>query len=119
VRGEVRCDKSLSVRGELQTAAGVRAAHGIHCVGAVDCGTHLEAGWGIKAGGDLRAGGAIRSGEGIEAEGEVHAGPGYGVFAGLVVQREEWETSARVTARARPEGLVSGCWAGAGVIAAG
>ena len=37
---------------------------------------------------------------------------GYGVFAGLDVQKETWESSARVCAPHRPESLLSGWWAG-------
>ena len=40
------------------------------------------------------------------------AGIGYGVFAGLDVQMEAWESSARVSAPEKPEGLMSGWWAG-------
>ena len=40
------------------------------------------------------------------------AGDGYGVFAGLDVQVDAWESSARVSAPEKPEGLMSGWWAG-------
>jgi hypothetical protein len=73
---------------------------------------HLEAGWGIKAGGAIQARGAIRSGESLSAFGTIRAGAGYGVFAGLNVQVEDWDTSARVCASEKPEGLMSGWWAG-------
>ena len=46
------------------------------------------------------------------AGGEICAGPGYGVFAGLHVQQETWEASAQVWSRERPEGLRSGVWLG-------
>jgi hypothetical protein len=106
--------KALSVRGDVRTAGSLRAGQGLICDGAIACGLHLDAGWGVKAGGDIVAAGAIRAGEGLEAGGAIRAGDGYGVFAGLCVQRGEWETSARVVARARPAGLTSGCWSGAG-----
>jgi hypothetical protein len=73
---------------------------------------HLEAGWGIKAGGVIAAAGAIRAGESLAAGEAIRAGTGYGVFAGLDVQMEAWEASARVSAPQRPEGLMSGWWAG-------
>ena len=60
------------------------------------------------------AAGAIRVGESLASDGEIRAGAGYGVFAGLCVQREAWESSARVSARARPEQLMSGWWVGGG-----
>ena len=53
---------------------------------------------------------ARHAGEGIRA------GQGYGVFAGLDVQVEAWESSARVSAPEKPEGLMSGWWAGPGVV---
>jgi len=73
---------------------------------------HLEAGWGIKAGGVIAAAGAIRAGESLAAGEAIRAGAGYGVFAGLDVQMVAWEASARVSAPQRPEGLMSGWWAG-------
>ena len=75
---------------------------------------HLEAGWGMRCEGDIRARGAIRAGESLMARGEIRAGPGYGVFAGLCVQRDTWDISARVNASARPDALMSGWWAGEG-----
>jgi len=73
----------------------------------------LEAGWGIKAGGAIQARGAIRAGESLSAFETIRAGAGYGVFAGLNVQMEDWESSARVCASQKPESLMSGWWAGA------
>ena len=49
---------------------------------------------------------------GLAAGEAIRAGTGYGVFAGLDVQMEAWEASARVSAPQRPEGLMSGWWAG-------
>lgn len=105
--------KALSVRGSVRTGGVLRTAQGLICDAGADCGGHLEAGSGIKCGGDITAGGAIRAGESIEADGEILPGLGYGVFAGLCVQQDEWDSSARVTARRRPARLMSGFWTGA------
>jgi cytoskeletal protein CcmA (bactofilin family) len=108
--------KALSVRGKVQTSGYLRIWQGLICDASADCGGHLDAGWGIKSGGEVVAAGAIRAGESIEANGEIRAGTGYGVFAGLCVQSEDWDTSARVTARTRPASLMSGFWTGTGAM---
>lgn len=59
----------------------------------------------------VEAQGCIRAGERLRTEGEIRAGCGYGVFAGLSVPRDAWACSSRVSARAKPEGLTSGWWA--------
>ena len=74
---------------------------------------HLGAGWGIKAGGAIQARGSIRSGESLSSFDTIRAGDGYGIFAGLHVQTQSWESSAQVCASEKPEGLMSGWWAGA------
>ena len=110
--GPVECGKGLRVGGHLTGEAGLRAGQGIVVGGAITGGAHLEAGWGIKAGECIHAQGAIKAGESLCAGGEICAGPGYGVFAGLHVQQETWEASAQVWSRERPEGLRSGVWLG-------
>ena len=62
----------------------------------------------------IGAEGAIRAGESLTAREAIRAGTGYGVFAGLDVQMQAWESSARVSAPQRPDGLMSGWWAGPG-----
>ena len=79
----------------------------------IDCASHMEAGWGIKAGEAIVALGAIKAGESMQAGDEIEAGAGYGVYAGLQVHAEAWESSGRVHARLRPARLLSGWWAGA------
>ena len=110
--GPVECGKGLRVGGHLTGEAGLRAGQGIVVGGAITGGAHLDAGWGIKAGECIHAQGAIKAGESLCAGGEICAGPGYGVFAGLHVQQETWEASAQVWSRERPEGLRSGVWLG-------
>jgi hypothetical protein len=60
----------------------------------------------------IGAEGAIRAGESLTAGEAIRAGTGYGVFAGLDVQMDAWESSARVSAPQRPDALMSGWWAG-------
>lgn len=102
--------KALSVRHIVQTKGFLRLQQGLVCGGDTECGGHLEAGLGIKAGGHILAGKSIRAGESLEAQGEIRAGMGYGIFAGLCVQKQDWETSARVRAAAMPVDLLSGFW---------
>jgi hypothetical protein len=103
--------KALSVRGGVDIAGSLRASHGVICGEGIRCGRHIDAGSGIKAGGGIAAGAAIRAGESIECAHALRAGEGYGVFAGLGVQQQEWQTSGRVSARCRPARLMSGFWA--------
>ena len=111
-REGVRCAKGLQAGRDIVVATTLRAGQGIAAAGSVRAGMHLEAGWGIKAGEEIVAAGAIRAGESLFAGAAIRAGTGYGVFAGLDVQMEAWESSARVSAVQRPEGLMSGWWAG-------
>ena len=53
---------------------------------------------------------SIRAGETLQADGEIAAGPGYGVFAGMNVQMDAWPDCAWVRALRKPSGLVSGFW---------
>lgn len=112
-QGAVRVGRSLHVRGELRSGADLRVGDGVLAGADIVCGAHLEAGWGIKAGGDIGARGAIRAGESLQALGEIRAGAGYGVYAGLCVPQDDWDASARVSARDKPEQLLSGCWVSA------
>lgn len=110
VAGDIRCAKSLRSGGALTGRGNIHAAHGIDVGGDVQCGKHLQADWGIRARGSILAEGAIKAGETLQAEDEICAGPGYGVYAGLSVQMEAWEDCAGVRAARKPEGLVSGYW---------
>ncbi len=112
VEGDLECGKALRVTGRIAASGDLRVASGIECGVAVEAGRHLDAGLGIRASGPISAGGAIRAGESIWTEGELSAGPGYGVYAGLAVALDAWESSAAVTARTRPAHLLSGHWCG-------
>ncbi|MDB5915238.1 MAG: hypothetical protein JWP22_3913 [Ramlibacter sp.] len=104
--------RALSVRGRVESTGSLRVTEGVVCDDDLACGMHLDAGRGIRSAGDIVAAGAIRAGESLDAEGRIQAGDGYGVFAGLSVQREDWATSARVRALQMPGALMSGFWSG-------
>lgn len=110
VQGELRCAKGLRAGGGIRVQGLLDTGHGIAAHGPIECGSHIQAGWGIKALGDIRAACSIRVGETLQAEGEIAAGPGYGVFAGMNVQMDAWPDCAWVRALCKPQGLVSGHW---------
>jgi len=106
----VACGKGLRGGGQIDCGGDLRAGQGIVAGGALTGAGHIEAGWGIRAAHDIVAQGAIKAGESLVAGGVIRAGQGYGVYAGLNVQRDAWEASAQVCASERPAGLLSGCW---------
>lgn len=110
VHGDIHCAKSLRSGGALTAHGNVHARHGIDAGGDVHCGRHLQADWGIRARGAIVAAGAIKAGETLQAQTEIRAGSGYGVYAGLSVQMDAWEDCATVSAARKPEALVSGHW---------
>ncbi len=110
VEGQLHGRASLQAGGLVRSGEDIGVAQGLLARGAVECGRHLEAGWGIKAADGIAAQGSIRAGESLATEGEIRAGAGYGVFAGLSVRRDAWECSARVSARIKPDELMSGWW---------
>lgn len=116
VEGAVQCAASLRADGLVRSGDDIRVAQGLLSRGSVECGRHLEAGWGIKAADGIAAQGCIRAGESLATEGEIRAGGGYGVFAGLSVRRDGWECSARVSARTKPDELLSGWWVDAAAV---
>ena len=101
--------KGVHALGDI-VAGALRADHGVRAGGSILCAGHLEAGWGILAGQRIVAEGAIKAGESINAGDDIRAGGGYGIFAGLNVRSDSWDCCARVTARTKPTGLMSGSW---------
>ncbi len=112
VQGDMHCGKGLKAGGAIEVQGLLDVGHGIAGNDGILCGNHIQAGWGIKAQGDIRATCSIRSGETLQADGEIAAGPGYGVFAGMNVQMQAWPDCAWVRALKKPEALISGFWAG-------
>jgi len=110
VQGDMHCGKGLKAGGAIEVQGLLDVGHGIAGNDGILCGNHIQAGWGIKAQGDIRAACSIRSGETLQADGEIAAGPGYGVFAGMNVQMQAWPDCAWVRALKKPEALISGFW---------
>lgn len=116
MQGAVECGKGLRVGGHLTGAQSLRVGQGIVVGGAITGVAHLEAGWGVKAGECIHTHGAIKAGESLCAGGDICAGQGYGVYAGLNVQQDTWESSAQVWSPTPPAGLRSGVWMGPRVV---
>ncbi len=112
VQGDMHCGKGLKAGGAIEVQGLLDVGHGIAGNDGILCGNHIQAGWGIKAQGNIRAACSIRSGETLQADGEIAAGPGYGVFAGMNVQMQAWPDCAWVRALKKPEALISGFWEG-------
>lgn len=107
---KIQSDKGIRVGGDITSEADITTHQGIECGRSLQCGGHLVADWGIKALENISANGAISVGESLYSEGEIRAGEGYGVYAGLNVPEHAWESSARVQAQKRPHSLRSGYW---------
>ena len=112
VEGDFRCAESVQVGGEVTVQGNLRVGHGLLVGRSLYCAMHIEAGWGVKAEHDIRADGSIQAGESILAGGRLTTGEGYGVFAGLSVHADSWDTGARVVASQKPKRLMSGWWSG-------
>ncbi|WP_019139752.1 hypothetical protein [Noviherbaspirillum massiliense] len=110
--GAIRCGKNLRAGGSITSLDCICAGNGIEAGATILSHRHLEANWGIRAGKSIIAHGAIKAGESLQAEEDIRSGDGYGIYAGLDVQFDAWEASARVRARSRPERLMSGWWTG-------
>lgn len=110
VQADVVCGKAIAAGGTIRVEGELRAGHGIQAGGSIHCGMHVEAGWGIKAGRAIQVAHSLRAGEGVSAQDDIVTGNGYGVFAGLAVHVDSWDTGARVSARHKPLRLMSGCW---------
>lgn len=109
-RGDLHCTGRVRAGGDVQVQGAIDVGRGIEAHGSVGCVGHLQAGWGVRAGGDIRAQGAIRVGESLLAGESIAAGDEYGIFAGLVVPMQAWESSACVRASHKPQRLFSGHW---------
>ena len=95
---------SIKVTGFLKVDFHLVAGSGIEAVDGI------EAGCGIKAGDGIEAGWGIKSGWGIKAGDGIKAGSDFGIFAGLCILLNYWSIDAKVSAKTKPENLVSGFW---------
>lgn len=108
-------DKNIAFAGTLDFKKGanvkrILAGWGIKAGDGIKAGWGIEAGDGIKAGRGIKAGLGIEAGWGIKAGDDIEAGEEYGVFAGLSVAIPHWPQHAVVTAKTKPDNLISGHW---------
>ena len=95
--GNIKFESKVNIKA-LYSARGIEAGWGI------EAGDSIEAGCGIKAGLGIKAGWGIEAGDSIEA------GKDFCIFAGIKVMKSRWEFDAVVTAKTKPDNLVSGFW---------
>ena len=80
------------------TAKNIIAGRSINAGRDINAGEYINAGWSIKAGRNINAGWNI------------NAGSDYGIYAGLRVRISKWKEFAIVTAKEKPDNLISGYW---------
>ena len=95
---------SIKVTGSIKVGLFLVAGGSIYACGSIHAGDD------INAGGSIEAGGSIKAGWGIEAGDCIKAGGAFGVFAGLGIRLDRWRIDAKVSAKTKPENLVSGFW---------
>ena len=110
IDGDFVCGQGVKIGGELRAQGQIDVRRGIDAGDSVTSALHIRAGWGIRCQGDIVSGGAIRVGESLVATGVIETGEGYGIFAGVDVSMDAWEDNARVSARSKPQRLISGWW---------
>ena len=89
---------------------GIQAGLGIQAGGGIQADWGIQADLGIQAGRGIKAGGGIKAGRGIKAGGEIKSVLGYGIYAGVSIPVKDWYRFAVVSAKAKPEYLLSGHW---------
>ena len=100
----------IEAGGGIKAGWGINAGGGIEADGGIKARCDIEAGWDIKAGWSIEAGWGIKAGGGIKAGDCIKAGGAFGVFAGLGIRLDRWRIDAKVSAKTKPENLVSGFW---------
>jgi hypothetical protein len=108
--GRIVIKGSATIARWLRAGTGIEAGEGIKAGWGIKAGEGIKAGWGIEAGEGIKAGWGIEAGEGIKAGWGIEAGSDYGIFAGLRVRMSQWAMYAKVTAKSKPDNLVSGSW---------
>ena len=99
----------LKIDGNLTTESIFFAGH-ILVTGNIKVAITIKAGLGIEAGEGIKAGWGIEAGEGIEAGLGIEAGEGFGIFAGLKIKICDWSCNAKISAKIKPQNIVSGCF---------
>lgn len=112
-QGDFHCAGRVRTGGDLCVQGAIDVGRGIEAAGSVVCSDHLQVGWGVRAGGSIASRAAIRVGESLFAGESIEAGDEYGIFAGLAVPMQAWESSGFVQALHKPQRLFSGHWNGA------
>ena len=114
--GDIKAGWDIEAGRDIEAGGDIKAGGDIEAGGGIEAGRGIEAGWGIEAGrdieagGDIKAGGGIEAGRDIEAGGEIKSVLGYGIYAGVSVPVKDWYRFAVVSAKAKPEYLLSGHW---------
>ena len=94
----------------IEAGKGIEAGANIKAGAGIKAGANIKAGKYIKAGAGIKAGTGIKAGWGIKAGEDIVAGEGYGIFAGVRIKISLWEQCAKVTAKSKPENIISGYW---------
>ena len=103
----------IKAGGDIWTRWGIEAGKDIEAGGDIEAVRGIiQAGGDIKARGNVKAGVSVKAGMGIKAGGGIKQGKGFGVFAGLDMEIDDWPSQARVIAKVKPDNLFSGHWAG-------
>ena len=96
--------KNLFFGGSIKVTGFIKVDFFLIAGGGIEAGLGIDAGFSIKAGDSIEAGWGIKAGDSIEA------GWGFGVYAGLKIRLNYWPIDAKVSAKTKPENLVSGFW---------
>ena len=107
--GNIKFESKVNIKA-LYSARCIEAGCGIEAGWGIKAGDSIEAGWGIKAGLGIKAGDSIEAGWGIKAGDSIEAGKDFCIFAGIKVMKSRWKFDAVVTAKSKPDNLVSGYW---------
>ena len=107
--GDIKLKAGANVK-FLLSGRGIEAGESIEAGRGIKAGCGIEAGDGIKAGCGIKAGWGIEAGWGIKAGDSIEAGKDFCIFAGIKVMKSRWKFDAVVTAKSKPDNLVSGYW---------
>ena len=108
--GGIKAGRGIKAGGGIKAGRGIQAGLGIQAGGGIQADWGIQADLGIQAGRGIKAGGGIKAGRGIKAGGEIKSVLGYGIYAGVSIPVKDWYRFAVVSAKAKPEYLLSGHW---------
>ena len=110
VTGNIKVAITIKAGLGIEAGEGIKAGWGIEAGEGIEAVLGIEAVRGIKAGEGIKAGDGIKAGEGIEAGLGIEAGEGFGIFAGLKIKICDWSCNAKISAKIKPQNIVSGCF---------